>query len=1053
MAYIKQDDEQQGSGLNQVLTQQPQNAQPQQEIQQQEEVPQISTPSQATSTPVPTVKKLPSPQKAGTGTFANLRAYLEAGKGSKIASAASQRLGSLATGAKKGIEQAQTTFGKQVETGSLADRESALSDIQGIIGAARQVTAPAVQAQTQAQAPATSQKSTITTKPVTEKPAILKGQSVKKSTITTKPVTEKPAMLKDQVATQAPVLTQEQINAQNEARADLVGRLTDYKTGPVEPTPNETYLKSVLGDKYQDFQKDMQNLSGRLHTADRIYDPVSGSFGSSSAATDRNAVYAKYGIDVSKLPSYAKLPPSTSKPIVKTSTPTTVATQAAQAASQPTEESTTPTYFTPEQKARFAEVIGAEYKGPQSLQQAGLYDIAARKAKTAQEALKSIQTATGREDFLRNLFGRGREYTSGQSRLDALLLGSSPEAVSSLKKQATEAGDIGTQLQRAENLSRALATGRATELADIQKQAREEFERQRLEELTGTEARIAGAKSQGAELGKYFQDIFKQTGNKPVDLSATEASILGIKSGEGIYNLTGDQLVKLNQLRDERLISKNERARLEALVKLAELDKQKQLQTEFFQKYKDESLAGTQSAMDIINTQAIRDVINAEEQKFIEQANKLITGSGEGSAKYNKGMFRGRGTVTAEAEFSKNLKGLLEKAGYDVTPEKEALLSSPDVLKTIIRSAQTSGAKNEKDILKNALNILNQPGISEVSGMAGQGTTAKSPVEGLGLSDIAGTAGAVEAAQAGGEALAAYAGAAAGGANATALGPYYLLAKLATDADFREKVGATVGAIGGNELGNLTNAAMESFDAAGGLTDMLGDIATLGSVGSFGSDLFGGGKSGARKEAKAKANKEAALDLQKKIEDELEKTGFERRSTILNRQEIEKQISDYNKQQKDIQGKIKGIEANRSKLQKFSQNPEFANLMGRTIQQDYFGPRTEAFPREQQLKNIDNELKSLQEQLKTAPDKARFSLSTGMAPTKSSINAKIKTLKEMQSLVKSDLNAQLDLQKKSLEELAPMIKQQQDYLSRVGGVEKRNVGLLALLKKLDTTNM
>lgn len=851
MAYIKEDDdEQQGSGLNQALVQQ-QPKKEEQPQQPEEATPQVSAESSTIS--APTVKAMPTAQKAGTGTFANLRSYLQANQGNRIASAASQRLTGLTTGAQKGIKQAESAFGKQVEAGSLANRESALQDVAATIGAARQVTAL--------------------------------------------------------------------------------------------PTP----------------------------------------------------------------PSAAPAPAPTQTPVT---TPT---------APQPTEEPIVPSYFTPEQERRFADIINAEYAGPQSLQQAGLYQSAEQKTRAAQQALRNIGSASGRETFLRDIFARGRDYTEGQARLDALLLNVSPEAVGRLKEQATQTGDITSQLQRAENVSRALALGRTTELSDIQRQAREEYEKQRLEELTSTEKNIAAAKLQGQELGTYMQNLFKNANNKPVDLSATEASILGIKSGEGIYNLTGDQLVKLNQLRDERIITKDERARLEALVKLAELDRQKQLKTEYFEKYKDASLAGTQSVLDVINTQAIRDAINAEEQKFIKEANRLITGYGEGSAKYKKGMFRGRGTVTAEAEFSKNLKGLLKKAGYDVTPEKEAMLTNPDVLKAIVRSAQTKGMKNEKDILKNAVAILNQPKATDVSAQVGEGGRSAALPGQLDTTDLV-------------------------------LGTVAPGAGLLGSAELRDQFGGAVEAIGGRELGGFTNAALDTVEGVGGVLDTVGDIASLGSVGSVGSDLFGGGKSGAKKKARAEAERNAASDLQKKIEAALDKAGFERRSTILNREQIQQQQKEFNKQQKDIQSKIKDIEANQAKLQQYSQNPEFANLMGRTVKQDFFGPRTEAFPREQQLTNIDNELKSLREQLKTAPIRQMFRLDGGMTPTRDSIQSKIKALKDMQGLIKSDLNAQLDLQKKSLEELAPMIKQQQEYLSRVGGVEKRNVGLQALLKKLDMRN-
>lgn len=1010
MAYIREDDdEQQGSGLNQALVQQQQPKKEEQPQQPEEATPQVSAESSTIS--APTVKAMPTAQKAGTGTFANLRSYLQANQGNRIASAASQRLTGLTTGAQKGIKQAESAFGKQVEAGSLANRESALQDVAATIGAARQVTAlptpPSAAPAQQAPQPVQRTTSTISQKPVTETTTRKKqtGQAAPTPQPEQKTVTA-PA------PAPAPILTQEQINARNKAIADIASSEPTQGLGYFDRTGNLNEAgKTKLGDKASIFQEELNAIRNRQHPMD--YGPGSANEASHrKQGEDIKALYDKYGLN---------------EPLV--------------------EKSTTPSYFTPEQERRFADIINAEYAGPQSLQQAGLYQSAEQKTRAAQQALRNIGSASGRETFLRDIFARGRDYTEGQARLDALLLNVSPEAVGRLKEQATQTGDITSQLQRAENVSRALALGRTTELSDIQRQAREEYEKQRLEELTSTEKNIAAAKLQGQELGTYMQNLFKNANNKPVDLSATEASILGIKSGEGIYNLTGDQLVKLNQLRDERIITKDERARLEALVKLAELDKQKQLQTEYFEKYKDASLAGTQSVLDVINTQAIRDAINAEEQKFIKEANRLITGYGEGSARYSRGMFQGRGKVTAEAEFSKNLKGLLKKAGYDVTPEREALLSSPDVLKAIVRSAQTSGAKNERDLLKNALNILNRPNISDVSGAIGTGARSASPVEGINLSDIGGAAGTLAAAS---ELDAALAMASASAPEIT--GPYALLARLATDADLREKVGATVGAIGGNELGNITSSAMESFDAAGGLTNMLGDIATLGSVGNFGSDLFGGGKSGARKKARAEAERNAALDLQKEIESALDKAGFERRSTILNREQIVQQQKEFNKQQKDIQDKIKGIEANQAKLQQYSQNPEFANLMGRTVKQDFFGPRTEAFPREQQLTNIDNELKSLREQLKTAPIRQMFRLDGGMTPTRDSIQSKIKALKDMQGLIKSDLNAQLDLQKKSLEELAPMIKQQQEYLSRVGGVEKRNVGLQALLKKLDMRN-
>lgn len=882
MAYLKQDEEeQQGSGLNQALIQQPAAQQTQQQT-QQEQTPTVSGPSSGSAINQP-VKPLPTPQKAGTGTFANLRSYLEANKGNKIASAASQRLTGLTTGAQKGIQQAGTAFGKQLEAGSLQNRQQALSDIQSIVGTARSAVAPQPQPQAQ---------------------------------------------------------TQQQIETQPQASVE-------QPTAPVtQPTPQ---------------------------------------------------------------------------------------------------------YFTPEQQQRFADIINTAYTGPGSLQQAGLYQTAEQKTRAAQEALQKIKTAGGREGFLRDIFGKGREYTEGQARLDALLMNVSPEAVGRLQQQVAQTGDITSQLQKAENVSKAMALGRTTELENIQKQARDEYERQRLEELTGTETRIGQARTQGQELADYFKSVFASSQNKPVDISATEAAILGIKAGEGLYNLTPDQIVQVNQLRDEQLISKNERARLEALVNLANLDKQRQLKTEYFQKYADAEKAGTQSVFDVLNTQAIRDALNAEEERFIEDANRTITGYGSGSAKYSKGLFKGRGTVSASAEFSKNLKDLLKKSGYNVTPEKEALLSSPDVVKAIARSAQTSGASTEGEILNNALSILNsasRAGAEKVTGAVGEGAQSISPESGITPTDLGTMAGAFSAGSSL-DAAAATAGAF-GGAPATSMGPYALLAAIATDADMRESLGSTVKKIGGNELGDITSNAMEAFDAAGGLADMLGEIGSLGTVSGLGSSIFGGGKSGARKKAQSEAERNAAADLKNKILKSLSGAGFERRTSLLDRPEIEKALGGLQQQETGLKKEIENLQADRNRLQNYYKSQDFGNLLGREVRDEFLGPRILPFSKEEQLANVQNEINTAKEninRLETSKKRGRYT--QAINDYKSRLNA----LQDMSRIISSDSEQQIASKQEAIKALSPKIGEQQGYLSRVGDVEKRNAGLQALLKKLDLTNV
>jgi hypothetical protein len=147
-------------------------------------------------------------------------------------------------------------------------------------------------------------------------------------------------------------------------------------------------------------------------------------------------------------------------------------------------------YSTPEQQQRFADIINAQYQGPTSLQQAGLYESAAQKARVAQEAATKAQTAGGREALLRDIFSRGRDYSRGASKLDALLLNTSQQGVEQLQQQAQEAGKSQERLQALQNLTSAQAQGRAAEIQQVREGVRGEFTKARGEEEAAVETRI-----------------------------------------------------------------------------------------------------------------------------------------------------------------------------------------------------------------------------------------------------------------------------------------------------------------------------------------------------------------------------------------------------------------------------------------------------------------------------------------------------------------------------------------------------------------------------------
>ena len=390
MAILKDEEEQKGQGTSQFLGQAQQPAQAQQEEPQQ---PMQSSATIGSSPSQPsTIKTMPKQQKAGTGTFANLKSYLQAAQGGgqqRVAQAATQQVQRLGTGAQKGIQQAQETFGKRMEAGSLANIGTAQQEASDIIKAARGVTY------------------------------------------------------------QAPVQQQATVQAQS-----------------------------------------------------------------------------------AEAPATIEQPATTPQPV------------------QPQQ------YFTPEQQQRFAEIINARYQGPESLQQAGLYEQAAKKARTAQEAAQLTQTAGGREQLLRDVFGRNRDYSRGASKLDTILLNASNEGIRQLQEQAKPGLTSQQALQEAQNLTANLAGQRAEAIEKVRTGAKELFTKERTAEEQATQDRLKKITTEPAiqrdpsgnpildESGnpKYVQKI--DTAGKPVvdsegkPVYATEWELL---SQQFLKNLAGNK--------------------------------------------------------------------------------------------------------------------------------------------------------------------------------------------------------------------------------------------------------------------------------------------------------------------------------------------------------------------------------------------------------------------------------------------------------------------------------------------------------------------------------
>jgi hypothetical protein len=773
MAIVKDEEEQKGQGTSQALGQG--MTQPNQQTSQPEQ-PQEGSSAPATiggsapQAPAQTAPAAPKQQKAGTGTFANLKSYLQAAQGGgqqRVAQAATQQVQRLGAGAQKGLQQAQQAFGKRMESGSLKGMETASQEAKDIIGAARSTTY---------QAP------------------------------------------------QQPTPTEPQ------SYFDRTFNL------------NEAGL-AKLGDKASSFQEELNAINRRMLPMDR--GPGSANEAASKQQQkDREALYEKYGLNA--VP--AALQPTTPAP-------------------QPQQQ-----YFTPEQTQRFAEIINAQYQGPASLQQAGLYEQAAQKARTAQEAAQKTQTALGREQLLRDVFGRTRDYGRGVSKLDALLLNTSQQGVKQLQEQAQPAAQAQEALQAAQNVSANEAAQRQAAIEGIRSGARQEFTGARAAEEQATEKRIDDLiktpvldekgqpqlKADGTpmtewdRLPEFFRQSLASKTSPQWQLSAEEAAILGVGAGEGLYNIRPED-IRTTQADRARLITRNELARQQALAQLAERDISRELQKDLA--YTDMEKAGTQDLASSLDVESFRRLLDESQAGFKTAAQEAdITGTGK--KKVSRGNWAGKKTKTYHASVGGNVADMLREAGYDVGAEGEgtrSLLTDRDLLNRYLGATSTN-----RDVEANI-------GGSALEGTAAGAGTGASIGAMTGTGPVGAGVGAAVGGMIGGMA----------GANTLDATQYYTdLAK-----EMEDKLGIKGLGAAGQAVQDVRQGAGNVYgETYGKALDLLG----LGDVSKGIKGMISGIDTGAMKAyGDAKAKQAAIKDLQKKYAQFLQGQGFENRANIV----------------------------------------------------------------------------------------------------------------------------------------------------------------------------
>ena len=208
-----------------------------------------------------------------------------------------------------------------------------------------------------------------------------------------------------------------------------------------------------------------------------------------------------------------------------------------------------------------------EITAPTGLEQT---DVLKQKAAQASQMAEATRTAAGRAALLQHAFGRGaKQYTRGQTALDALLLGRASKELSGARKEAAGIQrQVRSEEKTAQEQARELQS--RAQIAGAEAESTVAGAQQRL----GTE--IAGQKQQyERELDRLTSSLTEQI--RSGELTRESANILsglGIDpEGSQLYNLNKDELASLIKGRDLTDITEATSANLEQLQKINALRK------------------------------------------------------------------------------------------------------------------------------------------------------------------------------------------------------------------------------------------------------------------------------------------------------------------------------------------------------------------------------------------------------------------------------------------------------------------------------------------------
>jgi len=371
------------------------------------------------------------------------------------------------------------------------------------------------------------------------------------------------------------------------------------------------------------------------------------------------------------------------------------------------------------------------------------------------------------------------------------------------------------------------------------------YRKQQKDNYNSALASYNNANKPKAAIDRQISTLNKNYNPNAVAFNPFEAAVLGVNSGEGLYNL-GENTIATSLANKDKLISRDEQLRQSTLAQLAGLDKSSRLDTNL--KYDKADLAGTQNSMDALDVAGTRNNINRANENFANAAERANL-KGEGKKKVSRGNAFGKTTRTYKASMKGNVADMLGQSGYDVNADQQGIADgqaqySNDLLTAL---GKTKNEDNSGTIDRDNANA--QLGASATGAAAGASVGSAVPVIGTAIGALAGSvlgnvvqSGTWDAAQHAGSLLDGYAPGA------------------------------------GKALQDMRNSYGNYYDES--LGKVLGGVG-LGGISKGISGAISGIDTGAMKAmGSAVAKQKAAEDLKRKYSGYLKKQGFDNRADV-----------------------------------------------------------------------------------------------------------------------------------------------------------------------------